>query len=154
MRVAAAGFAFLGILVEAALRHDVDADVLPRHVLGAARADAVEEAEVGAVLGDPLRSLGPVLDIGHAVLQLPRRFRHKQVGRHPWHVEMTIGRDSAVLHGFSPLYEGSKSTVLLRQRDLLAVMLLRTLHFCRCDMNRVHPWHCCPPELAFAREMS
>src|SRR6516164_9482315 len=107
MRVAAAGLAFLGILIEAARCHDVDADVLPGYVLRAARADAVEEAKIGAVLGDPLRPIRTVLDIWHAILQLAPRLRDKQVGRHPRHVEMTIGRDSAVLHASSPPYEGS-----------------------------------------------
>src|SRR6516225_2678052 len=55
MRVAAADLAFFGVLIEAALRHDVDADILPGYVLGTTWADAVEEAEIGAVLGDPLR---------------------------------------------------------------------------------------------------
>src|SRR3974390_1573368 len=108
MRVGAAADIFLPVLVHAGLGHLVDPVVLARDEGCTTWSDAVFQSEVGAVFGDPLRPLRPILDIGHAVLQFPRRLGYEQVGRHPRHVEMAIGRDSAVLHGSSPLYEGSK----------------------------------------------
>ena len=102
MRVAAAPDVALAVLVHAGLGHLVDPVVLPRDKGRAARPDTVLQPEIGAVLGDPLRPLRPVLDIGHALLQLAARLGHEQVGRHPRHVEMAIGRDPAVLHVVFP----------------------------------------------------
>ena len=100
MRVARAADVLLAVLEEAKLRHFVDPVVLAGDIGRATRPDAVFQPKIGAVLGDPLRPLRPVFDIGHAVLELAARLRHEQVGRHPRHVEMAIGRNSAVLHAF------------------------------------------------------
>ena len=101
MRVVAAGLALLGVGIETVLGHDVDADVLSRDMLRAAGADAVEQPEIGAVLGDPLRPVRPVLDIGHALLEVAPGVLDEQSRRHPGHVEMAIGRDALVMHGAS-----------------------------------------------------
>ena len=108
MRVAATTDVPLAVLVHAGLGHLVDPMVLTRNKGRAARPDTVLQSEIGAVLGDPLRPLRPVLDIGHALLEVAPRFGHEQVGRHPRHVEMAIGRDPAVLHLVFPaqLIEG------------------------------------------------
>src|SRR5262249_22608337 len=137
MRVAAAGVAFLGVLVEAALGHDVDADVLSRHVLRTAWADAVKETEIGAVLSDPLRPVRTVLDIGHALLEVTARSGGEQVGRHPRHIEMAIGRDSAVLHAVfpAPVSKVPMDTVLLRSYGFLAKRVLRAPRFCAQHMS-------------------
>src|SRR5215472_17353062 len=116
MRVAAAYLALLGIREQAVLGHDVDPHVLPGNVLRAARPDPVQQAESGAVLGDPLRTVRTVRDIGHAFFQFAPRLRDEKVGWHPRHVEMAIGRDSAVLHVSSPLYEGSDRLYSLGRR--------------------------------------
>ncbi len=57
--------------------------MLALDVLAAGRADAVLEAERGAVLGRPLRALVAVDDVRHAVFQLARGHRREQVGGHP-----------------------------------------------------------------------
>src|SRR5580700_2112501 len=102
MRVAAAVLALLGVLIEPVLGHDVDPDILPRDMLGAARADPVHQPEIGAVLGDPLRPVRPLLDIGHPLLHPARGILDKQLRRHARHVEMAIGGDALVMHGAVP----------------------------------------------------
>src|SRR5207253_5947410 len=73
----------------------------PRDVLRAARADAVHQPEIGAVLGDPLRPVRPLLDIRHPLLHLARGVLDEQLGRHARHVEVAIGGDALVMHGAS-----------------------------------------------------
>ncbi len=102
MRVAAAVFADLRIGIEAMLGHDVDADVLPGDMLLAARPDPVHQPEIGAVLGDPLRPIRPVLDVWHPLLHLARGVLDEQFRRHAGHVEVAIGRDALVMHGAVP----------------------------------------------------
>src|SRR5258707_6339303 len=99
MRVATTVLALLGVLIEPVLGHDVDADILPRDVLRAARADPVDQAEIGAVLGDPLRSVRAVLDIRHPLLHLARGVLDEKLRRHARHIEMAIGGDALVMHG-------------------------------------------------------
>ena len=76
----------------------LDAMVPAGLVLGTRGADAVLEAEGGAVARCPLRTVGRVRDVGHALLHLARRHRREEVGRHPGHVEMAISRDSIIAH--------------------------------------------------------
>ncbi len=110
----------------------------------AAGADAVFEAEIGAVLGDPLRPLRPVLDIGHALLELAACLGDEQVGRHPRHVEMAIGRDSAVLHVVFPApgcrrvcEHCTPSKPRIRGKGACQTRL-----FCARDMNAMQPAAC------------
>ena len=73
----------------------------PGTCLRAARPDPVDQPEIGAVLGDPLRPVRPLLDIGHPLLHVARGVLDEQLGRHARHVEMAIGRDALVMHGAS-----------------------------------------------------
>ena len=98
MRVGRAANVLLSVLEEAELGHLVDAIVLAGDIGRTARTDAVFEPEIGAVFGDPLRTLRPVLDIGHAVLEIAARLRDEQIRRHPRHIEVAVGRYPAVLH--------------------------------------------------------
>ena len=102
MRVGDAADVLGAVLVEAGLGHDIDAVMLALDVLAAGRADAVLEAERGAVLGRPFRALVAVDDVRHAVFQLARGHRREQVGGHPGQVEMAVGRNAVVLHASLP----------------------------------------------------
>src|SRR6266404_3183581 len=130
----------LAVLVHPGFGHLVDPVVLPGNKGRAARPDTVLQPEICAVLGDPLRSLRPILDVRHAVLQLPRSLRHKEVGRHPRHVEMAVGRDSAVLHFVFSALRGIaiRPTVLPPREHLLAVTRCPPCCFCWCDMTETH----------------
>ena len=70
MRVAGPRLAALAGFVKPGLGHLVDPVVLARDKLAADRADAAPASHVDAGLGHPLRPVRPLLDIGHAVLQL------------------------------------------------------------------------------------
>src|SRR5205085_20727 len=76
--------------------------ILPRDVLRAARPDPVDQPEIGAVFGDPLRPVRPLLDIGHPLLHLARGVLDEQLRRHARHVEVAIGGDALVMHGAVP----------------------------------------------------
>src|SRR6185437_7224454 len=102
MRVADPADVLLAVGKEAGLGHDVDAAVLPRYQLGAARADAVLEAKIGPILRHPHRPVGAVGDVRHTLLQFARRLRREKVGRHPRHVEMAVSRNPVVAHGNFP----------------------------------------------------
>ncbi len=93
-------------------------------------------------LADPLRPLRPVLDIGHAVFEFARRLGDEQVGRHPRHVEMAVGRNSAVLHVVFPALVDeacvSAATVLPCAADFPSIAACSTRHFCKRGMNAAH----------------
>src|SRR5207244_61027 len=93
----------LAVLLESGLRHRVDAQLLARDVLRARRADAAGEAEGRAVVRDPPPPLGPVGDIGHAILHVPGRLRHEEVRRKPDEVEVTVRGDPLIAPGVPPL---------------------------------------------------
>src|SRR5580765_8837143 len=95
--------ALLAVLVETGRGHDVDPELLAGLVLGARGAHAARQTEDGAVVGDPARAIGPVGHVGHALLQLARRFRDEQVRRQPDEIEVTVRRDSVVAHGSPPV---------------------------------------------------
>ena len=102
--VAGTAHAPLAVFIEAGLGHLVDTVVLARDEFPADRAGAADETHLDPGLGDPARPVGAVLDKGHAVLQLAFRLRDEQLRRQPRQVEVTIGRNSFVLHpGRSPL---------------------------------------------------
>ena len=91
MRVADALDVFLAVLEHAGLGHDVDALVLAGDQLGTAGADTVQQAEIGARFGDPMRSVGAVRDVRHAVRSSLEFLGGEKRGRHPGHIEMAIG---------------------------------------------------------------
>ena len=91
------------VLVEAGLGHHVDPVMLAGDELAAGRADAVLEAERGAVLGRPFRARRrPSSTNGMRSFSSRGRLRREQVGRHPRQVEMAIGRNAVVLHASLP----------------------------------------------------
>ena len=58
----------------------------------------------GAVLGGPVRARRrSSMTNGMRSFMLARRHRREQVGRHPGHVEVAVGRNAIVLHGVAPL---------------------------------------------------
>src|SRR6266849_5832877 len=101
MRVPRAANAFLAVLVEAGGRHHVDPELLARHVLRPRRAHPARQAEGRSVVGDPSGPVRPIGHVGHAVLQRAGRLRYEQLGGQPDQVEVTIGRDSVVVHDVS-----------------------------------------------------
>ena len=70
MRVADAADVLLAVGEKPSLGHDVDALVLAWDQLRAARPDAVLEAEIRTLFRHPLRSVRPVGDKRHAILEL------------------------------------------------------------------------------------
>src|SRR5207244_3294692 len=93
------------VAVEARLGHLVGAQLLARDPRRAGRADAAAQAVFGAiVVGPALHPVRILGDIGHQVPELARRVRREQLGRQPEHVEMTICRDSPVLHELISLW--------------------------------------------------
>jgi hypothetical protein len=125
IRVARTAHASLAVLVEPGLGHLVDAVVLAGDELASDRADAAEQPHIDPGFGGPMRPIRPVLDIGHAVLQLALRLGDKQLRRQPREIEMTIGRDPLVLH--------RSSSTLLSAR--------RTPPSCRHILSQPRP-HC------------
>ena len=97
--VSRAAHALLAVFIKTGLGHLVDAVVLARDELAADRADAADQPHVDAGFSGPARPVGTILDIGHAVPQLALRLRDKQFRGKPGQIEMTIRRDSSVLHG-------------------------------------------------------
>src|SRR6266480_7186463 len=60
--------------------------------------DAADEAERGAVLRGPVRAVGTLGDVGHAVPQRGRGVRGEQVGRQHGKIDVTVGGDPRVTH--------------------------------------------------------
>ncbi len=102
--IARTAHAFLAVFIpiETRLGHLVDAVVLAGDELAADRTDAADQPHVDAGFGGPARPVGTILHIGHAVPQFPLCLRDKQFRRKPRQIEMTIRRDSSVLHGPVP----------------------------------------------------
>ena len=105
MRIARPAQALFEIVaIEARLGHLVGAQLLARDMRRAGGADPAAQTVLGAVVVGPalhpVRILG---DIGHQVPELARCVRREQLGRQPEHVEMTICRDSPVLHRLTSL---------------------------------------------------
>jgi hypothetical protein len=111
MRVAGAALAALAGVVEPRFGHLVDPVVLPRDERRADRTDCARNAHDDSGLGHPAWAVSALLDIGHAVLQFPRRPGGEEVRRQPWQVEMAIGRNPAVLHGETSLRNSVKATL-------------------------------------------
>ena len=104
--VARAAHALFAVFIEAGLGHLIDPVVLPRDEFSADRSDAPEESHIYPGLRDPVRTIGAVLDERHAVLQFPLRLRNEQLRGQPRQIEVTIGRDSLVLHRIPPFLSG------------------------------------------------
>ena len=94
--------ALLAVVVEAGRGHAVGAMDDARHVFAAGRAHAVHQAELGALGADPLGSLRPLDDVGHAVLEGRRGVAGEKVGRQPDQVDMAVSGDDVVFHGRVP----------------------------------------------------
>ena len=101
-RIGRTGDPLLAVLVETGRGHHVHAVVLAGHVLGAGRPHAAPQAEARPVLGGPVRTVGTVVDVGHAVLERRRRVRREQIGRDPGQVDVAVGGDPLVAHDASP----------------------------------------------------
>jgi hypothetical protein len=65
--------AFLAVLIEARLGHLVDAVILPGNDLSADRSNAADQTHLDTGPGDPLRTVGAILHVRHAVLQFSLR---------------------------------------------------------------------------------
>src|SRR5581483_8654337 len=90
------------IPVEAGLGHLVGAQLLAGNPRRAGRSDPAALAVIGAVdVGPDLGAVRLLGAVGHLVAQFARCVGGEQVRRQPQHVEMTIGRDSLVLHQLS-----------------------------------------------------
>src|SRR5437868_1746171 len=103
MRIAWSPVALLEIVpVETCFGHLVGAQLLARNPRGAGCADATAQAVLGtAIVGPALHPVRILGDVGHQIPELARRVRSEQLGRQPEHVEMTIGRDTLVLHNIT-----------------------------------------------------
>src|SRR5262249_41671200 len=78
--------ALLAVLVEPDRGHLVDAIILAGHQLGAARADAADQTERRAVLASPVRTVGAIDDVRHALAHRRRSVGREQVVGNPGHV--------------------------------------------------------------------
>ena len=94
--------ALLAVSEHAGFGHDVDTLVLAWHQFRAAGSDAVQQAEIGARLGHPLRTVRPVVDIRHAVLEFARRLVGEERRRHPRHIKMAVSRNPVDISSSTP----------------------------------------------------
>src|SRR5262249_56933460 len=60
---------------------------------------APPQSERGAVLRRPRRAVRPVRDVGHAVAKRRARVFREEIGGHPGHVDVAVGRDPREGHG-------------------------------------------------------
>src|SRR5215475_6272862 len=114
--------ALLAVLVEPGRGHHVRSIVHPGNVFLSRWPHAAPQSERGAVLRRPRRAVRPVRDVGHAVAKRRARVFREEIGGHPGHVDVAVGRDPREGHGVLLLGEREpiiSDPVLLRCQVLL-----------------------------------